>query len=315
MSGRPEQASLFDLTDITDDQFFETAEVEVIKALLQYAEKAQHHQQLQRRLFAEDAVRGFAFLDLCQKRYDIVLMNPPFGEPIKTTQGYLGPNYPHTKHDLFAAFCERAMGLLTESGMIGEISSRTGFFIRSFEDWRNDLLASWDIRLIADLGSQVLDTAAVEAACYVLGRQSSDATVSYVFRLLVDKDKGSKLLDVCQGLVGRNCFHLTKSRCKILPLHPFVYWANSKTLQKFTVHPTVEPSAGVVRQGLGTGDNFRFIRAIWEVPVHSIAGHGCFTPSDVRGQLSGDKTWAIHVRSGASQPWVSTCWMPKPAQN
>ena len=39
---RPEQTSLFDLSDITDDQFFERAEGEVIEALRQYAEKAQN---------------------------------------------------------------------------------------------------------------------------------------------------------------------------------------------------------------------------------------------------------------------------------
>src|ERR1017187_9690214 len=79
LGGTPEQPSLFDLSDITDGQFFEQAEGRVIDALRTYAEKAQNGQQLQRQLFAEDAVRGFAFVDLCQKRYDIVLMNPPFG--------------------------------------------------------------------------------------------------------------------------------------------------------------------------------------------------------------------------------------------
>src|ERR1017187_8878830 len=79
LGGTPEQPSLFDLSDITDGQFFEQAEARVIDALRTYAEKAQNGQQLQRQLFAEDAVRGFAFVDLCQKRYDIVLMNPPFG--------------------------------------------------------------------------------------------------------------------------------------------------------------------------------------------------------------------------------------------
>ena len=305
MAGRPEQPSLFDLTDITDDQFFERAEVEAVKALRQYAEKAQNGHRLQRRLFADDAVRGFAFVDLCQKRYDMVLMNPPFGEPIKSSHGYLAAKYLHTEHDLFAAFCDRAMGLLNTSGMIGEISSRVGFFIRSFEDWRNDLLESWQIRLIADLGSQVLDTAAVEAACYVVERRSERTQATNVFRLLVETDKADKLMQACQDLSGRNCFLLTPSRCQILPLHPFIYWTDSATLRKFTSHPTVEPSAGVVRQGLGTGDNFRFVRAIWEVPVESIAGHRCLTPGDVRDQLSGEKTWAVHVRSGASQPWYS----------
>ena len=75
LAGKPEQHSLFDLTDITDDQFFEQAEANVIEALGQYAEKAHNGLRLQKRLFTEDAVRGFAFVDLCHKRYDAVLMN------------------------------------------------------------------------------------------------------------------------------------------------------------------------------------------------------------------------------------------------
>jgi len=299
------QQQRFDFSGVTDAQFFEQAEGKVVDALRRYAEKAQNGHRLQRRLFADDAVRGFAFLDLCQKRYDVVLMNPPFGEPIKSTQGYLIANYSHTKHDLFAAFCERAMGLLNGSGMIGEISSRVGFFIRSFEDWRNDLLDSWQISLIADLGSQVLDTAAVEAACYVIARPSGRAAATFVFRLLVEVDKASTLIAGCKNLAGRNCFVLTSSRWRILPLHPFIYWIDSNTLRKFTSHPTAEPAAGVVRQGLATGNDFRFVRGIWEVPVESIAGHQCVTPSDVRDQLSGTKIWAVHVRAGTSQPWYS----------
>src|SRR6266704_6425264 len=29
----------------------------------------------------DDAVRGFAFVDLCHKVFDVALMNPPFGDP------------------------------------------------------------------------------------------------------------------------------------------------------------------------------------------------------------------------------------------
>ena len=57
------------------------AEAKVIETLRQYAERSQNGQRLQRRLFTDDAQRGFAFVDLCQKRYDVVLMNPPFGDP------------------------------------------------------------------------------------------------------------------------------------------------------------------------------------------------------------------------------------------
>jgi 23S rRNA G2445 N2-methylase RlmL len=31
-------------------------------------------------MFADDAAQGFAFIDLCRERFDVVVMNPPFGE-------------------------------------------------------------------------------------------------------------------------------------------------------------------------------------------------------------------------------------------
>jgi len=36
MAGKPEQSSLFDLSDITDDQFFEQAETKVLEALKEF---------------------------------------------------------------------------------------------------------------------------------------------------------------------------------------------------------------------------------------------------------------------------------------
>lgn len=58
LAGKPDQPALFDLTDITDDQFFEQAEFKVIEALRDYATRAQTGQSLQRRLFADDGVRS-----------------------------------------------------------------------------------------------------------------------------------------------------------------------------------------------------------------------------------------------------------------
>ena len=91
---KPEQGRLFaddtapavqkelglDVTGITDETFWEKAEERIYAALQTYAEQAEHGGGYQRRLFADDAARGFAFIDLCRKRYDVVLMNPPFRE-------------------------------------------------------------------------------------------------------------------------------------------------------------------------------------------------------------------------------------------
>ncbi len=159
----------FDFSGITDAQFFEQAEAKVVDALGNYAENAQTGQRLQRRLFSEDAERGFAFVDLCHKRFDVVLMNPPFGESSKPAKGIIEKHYPRTKNDLYAAFVERGLDRLDRGGMLGAITSRTGFFLTSFQKWREEVVLGEAVPTVfADLGQGVLDTAMVETAAYCL---------------------------------------------------------------------------------------------------------------------------------------------------
>ena len=69
----------FDLSGVTDEQFWREAESLVLGVMQQYAGGADNGSGFRRRLFADDAEHGFAFVDLCRQRYDVVLMNPPFG--------------------------------------------------------------------------------------------------------------------------------------------------------------------------------------------------------------------------------------------
>ena len=172
LTRKPEHPSLFDLTDITDDQFFEQAEAKVIEALRQYAEKAQNGQRLQRRLFAEDAVRGFAFVDLCQKRYDVVLMNPPFGEASPHLESHLTDAYPHWNRNLLCAFIDRAYQLSSASGMVGVIFDRTAIVKSTYEEFRRtQLIADSRLQYLADLGWGVLE-ANVEVTTTVISHRA-----------------------------------------------------------------------------------------------------------------------------------------------
>ena len=158
LAGKSEQASLFDLSDISDEQFFEQAESRVIESLRQYAESAHSGHRLQRRLFAEDTVRGFAFVDLCQKRYDVVLMNPPFGETPAHLEDHLTKGYPHWNRNLLCAFISRGYELSFPAGMVGVIFDRTAIVKSTYEDFRRaQLIADSRFHYMADLGWGVLD--------------------------------------------------------------------------------------------------------------------------------------------------------------
>ena len=59
-------------------------------------------------------------------------MNPPFGDASKTGKAIIEKQYPRTKNDLYAAFVERGLNRLHNAGVLGAITSRTGFFLSSF---------------------------------------------------------------------------------------------------------------------------------------------------------------------------------------
>lgn len=159
----------FDLSGISDASFFDSAEERIVAALATYAAQAPATMTVRRHLFAEDAAQGIAFIDLIRQRYDVVVMNPPFGAASLAAKREFEAAYPRTKNDLYAAFVERGIELLHPGGYLGAITSRTGFFLSSFQRWREEvLLQEAPPTVFADLGQGVLDSAMVEVAAYCL---------------------------------------------------------------------------------------------------------------------------------------------------
>jgi hypothetical protein len=267
---KPEQPSIFDLTDITDAQFFEQAEAKVIDTLRQYAEKAQNGHRLQRRLFSEDAVRGFAFVDLCRKRYEVVLMNPPFGDPVPTTRQYLASALPTGKHDLCAAMIERSLGSLAQGGALGAITTRTALFIQTFSEWRKRILDSFVLRTVADFGLGVLD-AMVETAAYVIARPLGVTNrESAVFSALTASDKNASLIDSIACKNGHSGEWRAQDDFTLIPNSPIAYWVPHGLLRFFTNLTSFNSRGGQIRQGPATADDFRFYRLKWEVSASLI---------------------------------------------
>jgi len=158
-----------DLSGINDDRFFHDAEARIVEALRVFAETASGTASVRRRLFAGDAAQGVALIDLVRTQFDVVLMNPPFGACSLAAKKEFEKSYPRTKNDVYAAFVERGIELLQSHGLLGAITSRTGFFLSSFQKWREEiLLKEAPPTVFADLGEGVMDAANVEAAAYCL---------------------------------------------------------------------------------------------------------------------------------------------------
>lgn len=153
--------------------FWSKAEKLVFQALADYVAAASASGDARRRLFAEDAAQGFALADLVAKKFDVVLMNPPFGAITSSAKAALWRAYARSKDDVYGAFVERGLELIPQGGMLGAITSRTGFFLSGFKNWREHVLQrDGRLSVFADLGAGVLDSAMVETAAYCLERRT-----------------------------------------------------------------------------------------------------------------------------------------------
>jgi hypothetical protein len=148
---------------------FASSEERIRAALDRFVGEEAGATNTRRWIFGDDAAHGIALLSIAEKRYDVVLMNPPFGSGSMRARKEFEKAYPNTKNDVYAAFVERGIELLSTRGRLGAITSRTGLFLSSFQKWREEvLLKSAPLVLVADLGHGVMDAAMVEAAAYCL---------------------------------------------------------------------------------------------------------------------------------------------------
>lgn len=154
------------------DEFFEEIAERLQTALQELSSRLSEEDGYENALFSEDATRGFAFIELCQKRFDCIVMNPPFGEGSEHTSQYMNDNYPAWSKNLVCAFFDRMQEMLDDEGKLGAIFDRTVMIKSSYEAFRRRNLCGF-ITACADTGWGVLD-ASVETSTLVLNKLSSD---------------------------------------------------------------------------------------------------------------------------------------------
>ena len=147
------------------------------RALRSYAEQAHNGQRLQRRLFTEDAVRGFAFVDICHKRFDVVLMNPPFGS-VPPVIIRIGSLLMAKGRDILLPVVLRGCRVPPQDGFIGSSRHDTALFLPDFTEWRRRVFFdAHSFSAVSDLGYGVLDTRWSKQRWCVIRRTDSSLPV------------------------------------------------------------------------------------------------------------------------------------------
>ncbi len=265
---RPKQQELrFDVKGITDERFWDKAEDRILDALKDYAEQAENGRAVRRRLFAEDAARGFAFIDLCRKRYDVVLMNPPFGEVAEAAIRIVESTYPLYAKNILCAFIERSQGILLAFGTAGSVIDRTILIKNSYEDFRRRrLLTNGALTYVADLGWGVLDANVEVSSLVVKSISSNHSSEVYGADVTRSDDKGSDLINQLANPIALSL--------ETLENQPFA--AISFQMPEFLrMALRSAPSLGKAGVAFYNGHTIKsdvFKRLVWEISQESIMG-------------------------------------------
>lgn len=228
-------------------EFFTTVVERLQEALRAVSSKLSEEDGYENSLFANDAVRGFAFIELCQKRYDVILMNPPFGEGSEKTIGHLDANYPCWSKNLVCAFFDRTQELLVSDGLVGAIFDRTVLKKSSYELFRKNNICGY-ISTCADTGDGVLD-ANVTTSTLILSKYPSNKVGTF-FDVLEEmpSSKGNLLLTLCFSLNKPETYFKESSKFVSLPNSIIGYYFDNQILRLFE-NKSVEKRGLVARQG------------------------------------------------------------------
>ena len=249
------------------DEFFEEITERLQSALQELSSRLSEEEGYENALFSEDATRGFAFIELCQKRFDCIVMNPPFGEGSEHTSQYLNDNYPAWSKNLVCAFFDRMQEMLDDEGKLGAIFDRTVMIKSSYEAFRRRNLCGF-ITACADTGWGVLD-ASVETSTLVLNKLCSDVEGVFLDVQDVEPDEKDENLSVLIRTYNRGedakWIYVAKSvEFDNLPNTIIGYYLDENILNIFK-NESLEERGLPARQGNSFVSPDRFFRLFFEV--------------------------------------------------
>lgn len=236
-------------------------------------------------------------------KYHVAVANPPYmGQKGMNPKlaSWSKENYPFSKTDLFAMFIERDLNLVLKGGFSAMINMQSWMFLSSFEKLRIKLLNQSCIVAMAHLGSRAFDTIGgeiVSTTAFILKNRKSENSKGQFIRLVngkSEKDKNNELLRAVKGCEKNTVFFASSKDFNSIPGKAVIYWFTPEVLSVFSNKEEYLSNKYIVREGLNSGDNNRFIRFWPEVSLSKTSIHN--------NEIETAK-WFPHRKGGDYRKW------------
>ena len=222
------------------------------------------------------------------QKYDVVVTNPPYmgssGMGAKLVE-YVKKSYPGSKSDLFAVFIEVCSRMAKQNGYQAMITQHAWMFLSSFEKLREKMMLTETVSM-AHLGARAFEEIGgevVQTTSFVRVRAHIDNYKGVYCRLIEPTTQQGK---EDMFLAGENRYTANQDNFAKIPGSPVAYWVSNNFLKAFD---NEKIGKYTISDGqTKTGNNDKYLRLLWEVPVSEI-GKG--------------KHWVLHAKGGAFRRW------------
>lgn len=237
---------------------------------------------------------------MLSQKYDAVVTNPPYmgasGMGAKLAD-FVKKNYPDSKSDLFAVFIEVCSRMAGENCYQAMITQHAWMFLSSYEKLREKMMLTETVNM-AHLGARAFEEIGgevVQTTSFVRCRTHIDGYKGTYCRLIEPTSQQGK---EDMFLAGGNRYFANQDNFAKIPGRPVAYWASKGIVYAFENGIALGKKA-VSRNGVKTGDNQRFVRLWWEVPMAE------FSPKSKNSEeaIKSTKRWFPYNKGGEARKW------------
>lgn len=242
-------------------------------------------------------------LETCEalrRRFDVVVANPPYMGSSSFNpfmSGWVKRNYPNVKSDLCTCFIERVLSLAAKDGFSALVTSDTCMYLSSFEPLRNKLIdENTLLSLIDTRGTNAHPDVFDANAVWILqnGHQSGYEGAYFKLNHRIG-EKDAALLEAIKNPTCGWFYRRDASTFHQIPGSPIAYWASDNLFSAFNgshVDDFFE-----LQSGLTTGDNNRFLRNWWEIPISK------FSVANEEPARAKESRWLPCNKGGGFRRW------------
>ena len=253
-------------------------------------------------LRGEQLAAGVRFVRLIREAtYDLVVANPPYqGTSKMADTKYVTQTYPLGKADLYAAFLLRGLELVRAGGVSAMLTMRNWMFIKQYAGLRRLLLGIHGLGALGDFDRGAFEGVPDEVVSVAVSVFARDASTLEAKALSptpredksrdVERTQRKRAATLCHE--GRHTFD--PAALKVVPEWPMVYWWDNSELERYRTFPLVSSSFAIF-PGVKTGDNDRFLRCWFEVPL---------TPMAPAQQSHETATWPSYLKGASGYEWI-----------